>query len=192
VKGLQERLERASLGTVFAWTSLLFFVVRTVTDAFTARELLEPLQLVIRLLSAAIFGGIMTFVVSRQRRRSGGASTFADISHAIKAGRVPLDADPAVWIPALEWRRGQFRRSLFLTPVFLGVIAVLGVVAFVLDPSSPVGLIAALVLVGLLVGVTIQARRTLPRIDDLLRQLRERDGARGPVDAEAPARPAGA
>ncbi|QIS45278.1 hypothetical protein [Clavibacter capsici] len=119
----------------------------------------------------------MVAVIAWQRRRSGGASTSADITAAIRTGKAPLAADPAVWIPALEWRRGQFRRSVWLTPLVFLVFIAMGVVLVVLDPGSPVGWLAIVVLAGLAIGVVLQARRALPRIEALLRQMREREGA---------------
>jgi hypothetical protein len=184
VRGLQERLERASLGAVFGWTTAVFFVVRTLIDAATGSDVLHPVLLVARLVSAAIFGGLMAFIISRQRRRSGGTSVSADITQAQRTGRVPLDADPATWIPALEWRRGQFRRSTWLSPIVLGVFALMGVALVVLEPTALTGYLVVLVFVVLGTVTLVQARRTLPRIEDMLRQLRARAGAPPVADAD--------
>ena len=192
MKGLQERLERASLGIVFLFLTVAYFVLRTIIDLVITGDGLSVAGVIGRLIGSVIFGGVMVAIVAFQRRRNGGASSSADITAAIKTGQVPLAADPAVWIPALEWRRGQFRRSLWLTPVVFAVFAAMGVALLVLDPASPVGWFVIVAFVGLGIGVVVQARRTLPRIEGMLGQLRERDGARGPVDAEAPTRPAGA
>jgi hypothetical protein len=120
---------------------------------------------------------VMTLVVARQRRRSGGADTMAEVTASLKTRRLPLDADPATWIPALEWRRRQFRRTMWLMPVLVLVLVAMGVAAVVLVPGSPAGWIIVVVFLALGVLSVEQARRTLPRIDDLLRQLRARDGA---------------
>lgn len=178
MKGLQNRFERASIGVVFGITSLLYFAIRLAIDAIMGRDVLDPLQLVLSVVGAAIFGGVMAFVIARQRRRSGGASISADVSDALKARRLPADADPAVWIPALEWRRAQFARSRWLLPIVFGLFALMGVLAFVLDPGSPLGwlVVAAFLIIGTV--SIVQARRALPRIDELLGQLRARAGAR--------------
>jgi drug/metabolite transporter (DMT)-like permease len=185
VKGLQGRFERASLGAVYGLTSLLYFVIRFAIDAIMGRDVLDPVQLVLSVVGAALFGGVMVFFIARQRRRSGGASISADVSDALKARRLPADADPAVWIPALEWRRAQFARSRWLVPILFGLFALMGVLAFVLDPTSPLGwiVVAAFLFVGTV--SIVQARRTLPRIDELLGQLRARDGARPPLSGDS-------
>ena len=52
---------------------------------------------------------------------------MAEVTTSLKTRRLPLDADPATWIPALEWRRRQFRRSLWLMPVLVVVLVAMGV-----------------------------------------------------------------
>jgi hypothetical protein len=175
VRGLQERIERASLSSVFLIVTAVYFVVRTVIDLLITGDGLSVIGVVLRLVGSLLFGGAMVAVVAWQRRRNGGASTSADITAAIRTGTAPLAADPAVWIPALEWRRGQFRRSVWLTPLVLLVFVAMGIALVVLDPGSPVGWFAIVVLVGLGIGVVLQARRALPRIEALLQQVRERD-----------------
>lgn len=193
MKGLQERLERASLGTVFVVLTVVYFVLRTIIDLVITGDGLSVVGMIGRLIGSVIFGGVMVAVIAFQRRRGGGTSTSADITAAIKTGQVPLAADPAVWIPALEWRRGQFRRSLWLTPFVFAVFAAMGVLLLVLDPASPVGWFVIVAFIGLGIGVFLQARRTLPRIEGMLGQIHAREGAGGAAAASAPpTRPAGA
>jgi hypothetical protein len=186
VKGLQERFERASLGAVFLIITASYFVLRTIIDLVITGDGLSVIGIIGRLIGSLLFGGVMVALVAFQRRRSGGASTSADITAAIRSGRAPLSAEPAVWIPALEWRRGQFRRSIWLTPVVFPVFIAMGVALLVLDPGSPVGWFVIVVFIGLGIGVFLQARRTLPRIEALLGQMHERAGA-APTRSEPPA-----
>ncbi|MBP2458632.1 hypothetical protein ABID70_001193 [Clavibacter michiganensis] len=193
MKGLQERLERASLGIVFLFLTVAYFVLRTIIDLVVTGDGLSVAGVIGRLIGSVIFGGVMVAVVAFQRRRNGGASSSADITAAIKTGQVPLAADPAVWIPALDWRRGQFRRSLWLTPLVFAVFTAMGVAILVLDPASPVGWFVIVAFVGLGIGVVVQARRTLPRVEGMLGQLHAREGAGGAATAsDAPTHAAGA
>jgi hypothetical protein len=171
------RLETAPLGVMFLLMTALFFVIRTAVDAFSREDLLDPLLTGLRLVSSMLFGVLMVVILGRQRRRSGGASTDADIRQAVKTGRLPADADPAVWVPALEWRRTQLRRSVW-SGIALAVFLVLGVVIVLVDPAAPTGWVV--VVVFLVVGAIsiVQIRRAIPHVDDLLRQLRGRDGGR--------------
>jgi hypothetical protein len=127
VKGLQERFERASVGAVFLIITASYFVLRTIIDLVITGDGLSVIGIIGRLIGSLLFGGVMVALVAFQRRRSGGASTSADITAAIRSGRAPLSAEPAVWIPALEWRRGQFRRSIWLTPVVFLVFIAMGI-----------------------------------------------------------------
>ncbi|CAQ01426.1 hypothetical protein ACR8AL_04700 [Clavibacter sepedonicus] len=192
MKGLQERFERASLGGVFLVVTAFYFVLRTGIDLVITGDGLSVAGIIGRFIGSLLFGGVMVAVIAWQRRRGGGASTSADVTAAIRSGQAPLAADPGVWIPALEWRRGQFRRSLWLTPLLFLVFIAMGVALLVLEPGSPIGWLVIVVFVGLGIGVLVQARRAIPRIDGLLHQLRERDGARGAAADAAPTRPAGA
>jgi len=177
VKGLQERFERASLGGVFLIVTASYFVLRTVIDLAVTGDGLSVAGIIGSFVGSLVFGGLMVAVIAWQRRRSGGATASADITAAIRTGQAPLAAEPSVWIPALQWRRGQFRRSLWLTPLVFLVFIAMGVALLVLEPGGLVGWFVIAVFVGLGTVVVAQARRTLPRIDGLLRQMRERDGA---------------
>lgn len=192
MKALSDRFQRAPLGIVFLVLFLIVVVVRLLLEAVMLDDGLSLGRTIATVIGSLLFSGVLTLVVARQRRRSGGADTMAEVTTSLKTRRLPLDADPATWIPALEWRRRQFRRSLWLMPVLVVVLVAMGVATIVFVPESPAGWIVLGVFLVLGVVSVLQARRAIPRIDDLLRQLHERDGARGPVDAEAPTRPAGA
>jgi len=178
MKALSDRFQRAPLGIVFLVLAVITVVVRIVMEAVLLEDGLSLGRTIANVISSLVLSGVLTLVVARQRRRSGGADTMADVTAAVKARRLPLDADPAVWIPALEWRRRVLRRSLWLMPVLVVVLIAMGIAAAALIPDSPVGWIIAIVFLALGVASVMQTRRTIPRIDDLLRQLRERDGAR--------------
>ncbi|MFS4505876.1 hypothetical protein ACMA46_06520 [Clavibacter sp. Sh2141] len=185
------RLETAPLGVMFLLSTAIFFVMRTVFDAFAREDLLDPLLTGIRLVTAMLFGALMAFVLGRQRRRSGGTSTNAEIQRAMTTGRLPADADPAVWMPALEWRRAQLRRSVWaLIP--LAAFVLLGIVIVLTDPATPTGWLVLVVFLAVGAFSIAQTRRAVPRVDDLLRQLRAGDGGRPPVvtaDADPSTRP---
>lgn len=177
MKALSDRFQRAPLGIVFLVLFLIVVVVRLLLEAVMLEDGLSLGRTIATVIGSLIMSGVLTFVVARQRRRSGGADTMAEVTTALKTHRLPVDADPATWIPALEWRRRQFRRSMWLMPVLVAVLVAMGVAAAVLIPDSPAGWIIVVVFLGLGAVSVVQARRTIPRIDDLLRQLRERDGA---------------
>jgi hypothetical protein len=189
MKRLSDRFQRAPLGIVFLVLAGLVVVVRLLVEALLLDDGLSLGRTVATLIGSLLFAGVMTLVVARQRRRSGGTDTMADVTTAVKERRLPIHADPAVWIPALEWRRRQFQRSLWLTPVLAVVAVASGVAAVVLIPDSIAGWIVVVVFVGLTVASVVQVRRTLPRIDDLLRQLRARTDAHGQGAGAAPAAP---
>jgi peptidoglycan/LPS O-acetylase OafA/YrhL len=179
MKRLSDRFQRAPLGTVFLVLAVLVFVVRILVEALLLDDGLSLGRAVATLVTSLLFAAVMTFVVARQRRRSGGTDTMADVTTAVKERQLPPHADPGVWIPALEWRRRQFQRSLWLTPVLAVIAVAMGVAAVVLIPDSIAGWIVVVAFVGLTVASVVQVRRTLPRIDDLLRQLRARTDADG-------------
>ncbi|MBF4624538.1 hypothetical protein [Clavibacter sp. VKM Ac-2872] len=195
MKALSDRFQRAPLGIVFLVLALTVFLVRTLFGPLLLDDALSPGRTVATLVSSLLIAGVMTFVVARQRRRSGGAHTMAEVTTAVRTRQLPRDADPAAWIPALEWRRRQFRRSMWLMPVLVAVLVAMGGAAIVLAPGSSAGWIIVVVFLALGTVSVIQARRTIPRIDDLLSQLRERDASRGSATdpaAAIPTRPAGA
>ncbi|MFT2691399.1 hypothetical protein [Clavibacter zhangzhiyongii] len=178
MKALSDRFQRAPLGIVFPVLFVIVVVVRLLLEAVMLEDGLTLGRTIANVVGSLLIAGVLTFVVGRQRRGSGGADTMADVTTSLRTRTLPRDADPATWIPALEWRRRQFRRSLWLMPVLVVVLIAMGVAAVVLVPGSPAGWIIVGVFLVLGVVSVEQARRTIPRIDDLLRQLHERDGAR--------------
>ncbi|RIJ10236.1 hypothetical protein DZF93_15870, partial [Clavibacter michiganensis subsp. insidiosus] len=179
MKALSDRFQRAPLGIVFLVLAATVFVVRTLIGPLLLDDALSPGRMISTLVSSLSIAGVMTFVIARQRRRSGGADTMAEVTTSLTSRQLPPDADPAAWIPALEWRRRQFRRSMWLMPVLVAVLVAMGVAAVVVSPDSPAGWIIVVAFLVLGAVSIVQARRALPRIDDLLGQLRARDGASG-------------
>ncbi|AJW79223.1 hypothetical protein [Clavibacter michiganensis] len=192
MKALSDRFQRAPLGIVFLVLAATVFVVRTLIGPLLLDDALSPGRMISTLVSSLSIAGVMTFVIARQRRRSGGADTMAEVTTSLTSRQLPPDADPAAWIPALEWRRRQFRRSMWLMPVLVAVLVAMGVAAVVVSPDSPAGWIIVVAFLVLGAVSIVQARRALPRIDDLLGQLRARDGASGAAADAAPTRHADA
>ncbi|UKF26770.1 hypothetical protein [Clavibacter nebraskensis] len=184
MKALSDRFQRAPLGIVFVVLFVLVVLIRLLLEAVMLEDGLSVGRAIATVVGSLLFSGVMTLIVARQRRRSGGADTMAEVTTSLKTRRLPLDADPATWIPALEWRRRQFRRSLWLMPVLVVVLMAMGVATIVFAPESPAGWIVLGVFLVLGVVSVLQARRTIPRIDDLLGQLRARDGAGAPAAAD--------
>ncbi|RIJ54572.1 hypothetical protein DZG03_14740, partial [Clavibacter phaseoli] len=70
MKGLQERLERASLGTVFVVVTVVYFVLRTIIDLVITGDGLSVVGMIGRLIGSVIFGGVRH---ARRRVADGGA-----------------------------------------------------------------------------------------------------------------------
>ncbi|RIJ08135.1 hypothetical protein DZF97_11250, partial [Clavibacter nebraskensis] len=139
MKALSDRFQRAPLGIVFVVLFVLVVVIRLLLEAVMLEDGLSVGRAIATVVGSLLFSGVMTLIVARQRRRSGGADTMAEVTTSLKTRRLPLDADPATWIPALEWRRRQFRRSLWLMPVLVVVLMAMGVATIVFAPESPAG-----------------------------------------------------
>jgi hypothetical protein len=186
VTALRDRLQRAPLPLLFLVLAAVFFVVQTLTYLVISGPDTSTASLVGRLIGSVVVGAMLTAITAHQRARSGGTATSAEITAAVRTGRVPLAADPAVWIPAVEWRHHELRRSLWLTPVTFLVFVVLGAGIVTQEPGSVVGWALIAMSVVLATAAVVQARRMLRRLDHLLAQLLERD-AQDPARDDAPA-----
>jgi hypothetical protein len=119
-------------------------------------------------LAAAVGGCLATW---RRQRRMGGADRVRQYERAVKAGRLPDDADPAVWRPLLARQHRVVRGSL---TVALALGGALVVVLLLLERGSDghgVGLAVAAALVLGLVALWWTARRQFRRLDRLADQL---------------------
>jgi Flp pilus assembly protein TadB len=123
-------------------------------------------------------------VVWWQRRRMGGAERARQFSAAVRTGRLPDDADPAVWHPLLARERGVVHRVRAGVVVLLGlVVAAWGLVAVVGSFTWPAALISVALVIAVAVLVWAVSARTSARIDRLAEQLpdyrpRDRHSAR--------------
>jgi hypothetical protein len=169
--GLQHRLDALPLP--------VFFVVAAVVGGLAGAGLaaltdgrVDVAALVVR---AALFAVVLTWLAARQRRRTGTPGMGATVGAATRRGTLPVDADPAVWRPALEEQRRTALRARWLGPVFFGSLVAAAVVLAVLLRSPAWAFIAA---GGAVLGAIgpLGAARTRRRVDGLLAQLDARSG----------------
>ena len=107
-----------------------------------------------------------------QRRRLGGADRLREYDRALRAGRLPDDADPAVWEPLLERELRVQQRAMRLSygvVVLLAAMWVLIAVLYDIDPAW--WLVAAAVLVLFAVFLRWVGHRQARRIRRLLDRM---------------------
>ena len=108
-----------------------------------------------------------------QRRRLGGREQEEQYARALRSGRLPEDADPAVWRPLLERELRSRRRALVsvvpVTGVFAGAAGLLLAGPF---DAGALGLVLAAV-GGVLVVAAMSGvvRAQVPRVERLLDQV---------------------
>ncbi|RII85045.1 hypothetical protein DZF92_15820, partial [Clavibacter michiganensis subsp. insidiosus] len=83
MKALSDRFQRAPLGIVFLVLAATVFVVRTLIGPLLLDDALSPGRMISTLVSSLSIAGVMTFVIARQRRRSGGADTMAEVTTSL-------------------------------------------------------------------------------------------------------------
>ncbi len=172
MKNLRSHLQSASLGVLFGYFALTWFVLTYAFAVLLGSARVSLTETIGRAVGALVFGGVMTLVAARQRRRSGGVENLVAINAAVRTGTVPEDAEPSIWVPALDERRRQNVRSTWLSPVIFGVFTVLGVVLALSEPQDAVlwGLTAFMAFAA--VFCAFAAARQVRKIDALLAQLR--------------------
>ena len=126
-------------------------------------------------LPPVLLGGLAGVLVPLwwQRRRAGGWERAAQVAGALRAGRVPSDADSAIWRPLLERERRARRRALVvLVPLAGGLVALVAVVLARAAGMGPLGWALA-VAGGVLVVASVwrAVRERAGRIESLLDQL---------------------
>lgn len=92
--------------------------------------------------SPVLLGGLAGVLVPLwwQRRRAGGWERAAQFAGAVRTGRLPSDADPAVWRPLLERELRARRRALVvLVPLAGGIAALVAVVLARAAGMGPLG-----------------------------------------------------
>jgi len=180
VRNFRSRLQAAPLGVMFAWFAGSYFVLTYAIALLDSSARLTLFDALIRLVGASFFGGVMTALVAWQRRRSGGAGTLVQINKAIKTGIVPEDAEPAIWVPALETRRRQNERARWLNPAIFGLFTILGIWLITQEPTDVVLWALIAFFIAIAIFSVIQVPKTVKKIDVILAQLRP-----APVDTQS-------
>jgi hypothetical protein len=101
-----------------------------------------------------------------------------DVWKAVATGRLPDDADPAVWRPPVEWYASEFGRANQSGIKLLGALAFFPVITFIAFPHGSVRWIILAVTVWLGIVILIKRRRVPRHLDALFAQLEEREGGR--------------
>lgn len=146
-----------------------------------------PLGLVIlAAISIAVASTVPRARDAQQRARPGGRITV-DVWRAVSTGRLPEDADPAVWRSPVEQYAAAYRTAQTNLPkAFLGLAVLVFVGFFIQLYPSPHGTAGWCALViAVVLGITILVRRIQlpPRIDAVLAQLAELEARRAdPLD----------
>lgn len=171
MKEFRAHIQTAPLGVLFAWFTGVYFIGTYGFALLDGTGRLTLVTALIRFVTAALFGGAMTAVVARQRRRDGGVETTAQITTALKTGSVPKGADASLWVPALEGRRRQNERAQWMNPIVFGVFTALSVWLAVQDPTAVVPWIFVAFFVAIAVFSIVAAKRLVRKIDALLAQV---------------------
>ncbi|CAN5330387.1 hypothetical protein BH09ACT1_BH09ACT1_20280 [soil metagenome] len=128
-------------------------------------------SLLVSLISGLVFGGLMTLIVSRIRRRNGGRNNVIAINRSLKTGEVPAGVDTAQWISVLAYQRRQATWTRWASPVVFGLFTLLGVYLVVTDDKL-LDWFFVVVFVAIGVYSTVFTARLIPRIDALEAKLR--------------------
>jgi hypothetical protein len=89
----------------------------------------------VAVIGGVVFGLFMTWFVSRQRERYGGADRMLTLAGALEKGRLPEDADPEAWRAVLDRQERTMRRLRRGGPVELAAFAALDI-TFALTQTS--------------------------------------------------------
>jgi hypothetical protein len=157
---------------LFLAQAILFGGLTWVFGVASGFEKYTPLFALLHTIGGLYFGAGMTIYLRWQRTHSGGITETNPISQAIKTGRLPDDAAPAVWVPLLERRRVTLRRTRTLLPLETALIVALDVYLLV-QKLPPLWLWAGSVVLFTAGSVAAfeQARRRIPVIQKLQQQL---------------------
>jgi hypothetical protein len=164
---LRERIQVSPVWVGGAVSGVAFAVVFTAFEIFFQRVPLG-FSLVAAPFEALLFGGFMGLFLARARRALGGVDTANELTRAIKGGRVPEGVDTIGWVAALNWRKRQSKTTLWLGPVFFGVLALLDVW---LALSAPIWWLLVVVFVVFAVYTPLASARDLRRIETVHPQL---------------------
>ncbi|BDZ49591.1 hypothetical protein GCM10025867_18320 [Frondihabitans sucicola] len=176
MKAFRAYLQGAPLGVLFAWFTGFYFLGTYGFALLDGTSKLNLVSALIRVVGAGIFGGIMTALVARQRRRDGGRRTSVQITTALKTGAVPEDAEPSIWLPALEARRKQNERAHWVNPIVFGLFTLLGIWLITQDPTGFIPWIVTAFFIAVAILSLVQARRAVTKIEALIVQMHGRPG----------------
>ncbi|MFT2748008.1 hypothetical protein ACMT9U_00320 [Clavibacter sp. Sh2036] len=101
-----------------------------------------------------------------------------DVWKAVSTGRLPDDADPAAWRPAVEWYASEFGRANASPAKLIGALAIFPIGGLLAFPHASFGWILLAVAVWLGIVILLKHRRVPRRLDALFAQLAEREARR--------------
>ncbi|WP_411700651.1 hypothetical protein [Conyzicola sp.] len=153
----------------------LFGVLMSLFTALTSPERNIGFVVILGAVGGLLFGTAFAFIVARQNRGMGGASTARAVQAAISARALPPAIDES-WLSALRYRKRQATRYRWLNPLIFLFLTLLGVISlansFVPDWLAWIEVIGFPVIA--VIGV-VQTSRELAAIAELERQLTQRD-----------------
>jgi hypothetical protein len=171
VKNFQERLQAASLWILFAWFAGAYFLATYGIGLLDKSARLDPSDALIRVGGSVLFGGVMTALTAWQRRRNGGLHTLVRMNKAIKSGTVPEDAEPSLWVPALQRRRRQNEQVRWFSPIVFGLFTILGIWLITQEPDNVIAWIITVLFVAIAIYSVVQSRMMVAKIDVVLAYL---------------------
>jgi hypothetical protein len=182
MKQFRAHLQGAPLGVLFTWFTGFYFLVTYGIALLDGSSKLNFVSALIRLGGALVVGGFMTAIIARQRRRDGGRNISIEINKAVKTDAVPEDANPSIWVPALQRRRTQNERAHWINPIGFGLFTLLGIWLITQDPTAVIPWVITVFFIGIGVFSVIQARNLVAKIDALLQQLEGPSAANSRAD----------
>jgi hypothetical protein len=165
---IQDWMTRRSGPELFFVTALFWVVVFGLVELASGARI----NFIALGASGALFGLFMTALTLSARKRAGGADLMIAMNDAIRTGELPPLFNITLWIDKLESRRAALQRAVVVNPVFFGLLSLLllavALLSRTIDWSS-----LALAVLSAAVGVawTVSARRRLPKIVELQRQI---------------------
>jgi hypothetical protein len=172
VQRFRERVASLPLGVYFAVATIIYGGGQYLQAGLGDPRNFSTGSLLVSLISGLVFGGLMTLVVSRIRRRNGGRDNIIAISRSLKTGEVPAGVDTAQWMSVLAYQRRQAMWTRWASPLVFGLFTLLGVYLVITD-DKPLDWIFVVVFVAIGALSTVFTARLIPRIDALEAKLRD-------------------
>ncbi len=172
IRGRVERLPAGQRRTVVLGSVVLLLGAAYLGTVLVAAALLEEDPDWLRPIPglAGSFAGAF-LAVRWQRRRLGGASRLREFTRALRTGRLPDDADPAVWRELLQRERLAQRRVHVCVLVLVGLFATGWAVIAALLTFDAVAAVSTGLVVAVAALVWVLGARHSARIDRLAAQL---------------------